>query len=112
MFSGNFYLEAHFNGGIKICLRIIYKIIFPRFRIIVFLVPGQSTESVLQKFRKTFSLRFQGKKGSKENFSVEPGDISEPLEDETQHHQPSAGSSTSQFEDMKDESLPTEQKYR
>ncbi|KAJ8919125.1 hypothetical protein NQ315_012110, partial [Exocentrus adspersus] len=75
---------------------------------------GHATESVLQKFRKTFSLRFQ-KKGSKESCNSDTGEtlseiLGEPSEEESSpRHVPSAISSTCQI-DSKDEH--SEQKYK
>lgn len=51
---------------------------------------GNTTESVLQKFRKTFSLRFQ-KKGSKDSCGSDLVDtlteyIGEPSEEDSPHH--------------------------
>lgn len=73
-----------------------------------------TAESVLQKFRKTFSLRFQ-KKGSKETSSTDIGevlpeglpvtcDIDSPL------HLPSVTASAGIHVDAKEE--PPEQKYK
>lgn len=70
------------------------------------------SESVLQKFRKTFSLRFQ-KRSSKESGSSDLGEtlseiLGEPSEEESPQHVPSVSTSNTQL-DAKEE--PTEQKY-
>ncbi|XP_049821611.1 uncharacterized protein LOC109604696 isoform X2 [Aethina tumida] len=80
---------------------------------------ASTTESVLQKFRKTFSLKFQQKKqgGSKESCGSDVGDnlseiLAEPSEEESPQHVPSLPLSPSSNcpNDSKDEN--TEQKYR
>ncbi|KAF2884831.1 hypothetical protein ILUMI_21340 [Ignelater luminosus] len=72
---------------------------------------GTTTESVLQKFRKTFSLRFQ-KKGSKDSCSAEVAEpfsevLGEPSEEDSPQRVPSL-SSTNNI-DAKEEN--SEQKY-
>lgn len=47
--------------------------------VLLFVLAQHSTESVLQKFRKTFSLRFHQKKGSKESCNAEPGEAAPPV---------------------------------
>lgn len=87
----------------------------PRFGLVL----ASTTESVLQKFRKTFSLKFQQKKqgGSKESCGSDVGDnlseiLAEPSEEESPQHVPSLPLSPSSNcpNDSKDEN--TEQKYR
>lgn len=81
--------------------------------IFYFLVTGgTTTESVLQKFRKTFSLRFQ-KKGSKDSCSSEAAEpfseiLGEPSEEDSPQRVPSL-TSTNNI-DAKEEN--SEQKYR
>lgn len=82
------------------------------FRFFFFLL-GHGAESVLQKFRKTFSLRFQ-KKSSKES-STDLGEAlpdiqADPTEDDSPLHIQTAPSSTNTSLDAKDE--PSEQKYK
>lgn len=73
-------------------------------------------EGVLQKFRKTFSLRFY-KKSSKESGSSDLGETlsemlgDEPLEEKSLQHVPSVSSSSMQLDDAK-EKESTEQKHR
>ncbi|XP_022919808.2 uncharacterized protein [Onthophagus taurus] len=74
---------------------------------------GQTTESVLQKFRKTFSLRFQ-KKGSKESCSTDFGENLQEVQDQEeetiQQRSHSVSPSGSQLVEVKDEH--PEQKYK
>lgn len=86
---------------------------------IAFLFTGQTTQSVLQKFRKTFSLHFQSKKGSKEGCITDASEnlseaVCEPSEDElSPRHHASASSSTGNLDDQKEEPHNTsEQKYK
>jgi hypothetical protein len=70
-----------------------------------------ATESVLQKFRKTFSLRFHQKKASRDSCTSDIGEalseiLGEPSEEESLSHAPSASTTA----DSKDEQ--PEQKSR
>lgn len=71
-------------------------------------------EGVLQKFRKTFSLRFY-KRGSKESGSSDLGEtfseiLGEPAEDESVRHVSSETASVAPLDAKEDES--TEHKHR
>lgn len=73
-----------------------------------------NTESVLQKFRKTFSLHFQKRGGSKESGSCDIGDaaneiLPDPSEEDSPQHQPHVPGSNTHLESKEE---PTEQKYR
>ncbi|KAF7267803.1 hypothetical protein GWI33_018997, partial [Rhynchophorus ferrugineus] len=77
-----------------------------------------NTESVLQKFRKTFSLRFPQRKSSKDSCgSEDTASEAVPSEEESSPARaPSTASSAGRFgvenEDDKEEQRTVEQKYR
>lgn len=67
----------------------------------------------MQKFRKTFSLRFQ-KKGSKESGSSDLGEtlseiLGEPSEEDSPQHVPCVSTSVTQLDSKEDSA---DQKYR
>lgn len=80
-----------------------------------FLLFAVNQEGVLQKFRKTFSLRFY-KKSSKESGSSDLGEtlseiLAEPNEEDPLDDVPSASASSTQLDNAKEDDS-TEQKPR
>lgn len=99
-------VSDYYNAAVAIFLFVVTRYLFWLF---IFLV---HQEGVLQKFRKTFSLRFY-KKGSKESGSSDLGEtLSDILgEDESLQHVPSASAASIAQMDAKEEES-TEYKHR